>query len=75
MSEPQCIEISCSASSGGKVALIKYGNLTGDFSFFASRRYSIPDGWTEEQVAKFQREKTAELYAEVEVPAQAEADS
>ncbi len=74
MAEPQCIQASVSASTGGRVALVKYGNLTGDFHYSINRTYSIPEDWTEEQVEDFQATKLIELRERLEPIAQAEAD-
>lgn len=65
MSEPQCIEISASASVGGKVQLIRY-DLSAEYHFRLDSKYTIPDDWTEEQIAGFRSTMLDTLRAEVE---------
>lgn len=73
MDEPKCIEVSSWVSTGGKVQLVKF-ELNADYSFGESRKYSIPEGWTEQQVSEFHYEKTIELRGQIEPLAQQELD-
>jgi D-hexose-6-phosphate mutarotase len=73
MSEPVCTEITCNASVGGKVSIVKY-DLSSDVHFSLSRKYSIPEDWTEEQVEEFQTQKELEVYKQVDAMAQVEVD-
>lgn len=69
--EPVCTEINVSASCGGKVQIIKF-EFTADYHYSASAKYSIPEGWTEDQITEFRQAKYAELRVEVEGPADRE---
>jgi hypothetical protein len=73
MSEPKCIEVTASTSTGGRVQLVKF-ELSSDYHFSMTRRYSIPDDWTEDQVKEFNYEKTLELREQLEPIAQQEFD-
>lgn len=70
---PICTEASVSASVGGKVQIVKF-EYTADFHYSYSRKYSVPEGWTEQDVNDFQKAKIAELREELESVAQSEMD-
>lgn len=73
ISEPKCIEVGTTASVGGKVQVVKF-DVSVDYFYSISRKYSIPEDWTEEDVDKFQLSKTLELREKIEPFAQSEAD-
>lgn len=52
--EPKCVEMTVSRGGGGKIAIVDYGRHTSDYSIFLSRKYVVPDDWTDEQVDEFQ---------------------
>lgn len=58
--QPVCTEIVCSSSVGGKVQIVKF-EYTADYHFSITRKYSVPEGWTEEDVRDFQNDKVIEL--------------
>lgn len=74
MEQPICTEVTCHASTGGKIQLVKF-ELSADYGFSFSRKYQVPDGWDESQIAEFQRNKTQALRNEIERLAQSEYDS
>lgn len=68
MSEPTLTEIAVTHSAGGKVQMIKYVQ---DASYFVSesRKYAIPEDWTEEQANEFRDDKAAEIRERVDTAA------
>lgn len=58
--QPVCTEIVCSSSVGGKVQIVKY-EYQADYHFSITRKYSVPEGWTEDDVRDFQNDKVIEL--------------
>lgn len=58
--QPVCTEVVCSSSVGGKVQIVKF-EYTADYHFSITRKYSVPDGWTEDDVRDFQNDKVIEL--------------
>lgn len=72
--EPVCVEITVSASAGGKIAINDYGKRVSDWSVFMSKKLIIPEGWTQEQVDEFQSKTYDELYAKVDEIDQREHD-
>lgn len=73
MSEPVCTEVNVSASVGGKVQIVKY-EYTADYHYSMSRKYSVPEDWTEQDVRDFQQDKTITLRENLEGIAQGEMD-
>lgn len=73
MSEPKLIEISASASAGGKVQIIKYDESS-DYFVSLSQKYTIPDDWTAEEATEFQIAVQEELREHVDALAQIERD-
>lgn len=63
--QPVCTEVTCSSSVGGKVQIVKF-EYTADYHFSITRKYAIPDGWTEDDVDAFQRDKVIELRGQLE---------
>ena len=59
--QPQCIETGMHFGGGGKVAIIDFGKVSSDYSMHISRKYAVPEHWTEEQVGTFELTKLAEL--------------
>lgn len=58
--QPVCTEVLCSSSVGGKVQIVKF-EYTADYHFSISRKYTIPEGWSESDVEAFQTDKVIEL--------------
>lgn len=75
MSEPKCIEISVQHSGGGKVAIRDYGKISSNWGVSMTRRYEIPEDWTEEQVDEFQIVKNDHLHELIEIVDQDELDA
>jgi hypothetical protein len=69
--DPKCIEASASVSVGGRVQIVKF-EYSQDFHYSQNRKYEIPEDWTEEDVKRFQADKSAELRADLEKLAEAE---
>lgn len=63
--QPVCTEVVCSSSVGGKVQIVKF-EYTADYHFSITRKYSIPEGWSESDVDDFQRDKVIELRGNLE---------
>ena len=61
MAEPRCIEVTVSRSQQGNVALKDYGKHTSGYNLFFSRKYEIPEEWSEEDVDAFQLERQDHL--------------
>jgi hypothetical protein len=59
--EPVCIEIGTHWGIEGKVKVRDYGKLSSGYSGSMSRRFVIPDDWTQEQIDDFQREQRQNL--------------
>lgn len=62
-----------SSSVGGKLQIVKY-DYSADYHYSMSRKYSVPESWTEQDVKDFQQDKTIELRENIEGIAQAEMD-
>lgn len=73
MSAPVLTEISIAASAGGKVQIIKY-DLSSDYFVSESRKWSVPEDWTEEDVQEFTEARRDELRERIEKQAQIEFD-
>jgi hypothetical protein len=73
MSEPRLVEVSVTRSQGGKITIVKFDHSSDWFNSL-SRKYEIPEDWTEDQAAAFQIEKHAELEAIVDALDQADYD-
>lgn len=71
--QPRCVEVSASFSSGGKVSIEKY-DWSSDWHTSMSRRYEIPEGWSEEEIEAFQYAKWQELYDVVDAISDEEAE-
>ena len=63
--QPKCTEITVSSSVGGKVQIVKY-EFTSDFHYSMTRKYEIPEGWSEKDVEDFQIDKAVEIRGELE---------
>lgn len=70
---PQVIEVGASVSTGGKVQLKKY-ELSADYHFHLSAKWSIPEGWTDEDAESFRYEQVLRMRKELEPIAQSEVD-
>lgn len=73
MAEAKLKEISVSASTSGKVQIVKFEYSSG-YHFSIGHTYDV-EGLTEEEIAKFQDEKVRELQMEAEKHGQKEVDS
>ena len=51
-SEAKPLEVSVSSSVGGKVQIIKF-EYSEDYHFSQTEKWSVPEDWTEEQVAEY----------------------
>lgn len=67
--QPKCLEVTVNASTGGKVTIVKF-DLSSDYHFSQTARYSIPEDWSQEQVDKFVAEESLRLYEQVDGVAQ-----
>lgn len=74
MAEPRIIETGVSVSVGGKIQVKKY-EISSDYYFNQSAKWSIPDDWTDEQAQKFRAGQTADLKQAVEAFAQQEVEA
>lgn len=54
LTEPRCIEVACHWAIDGKVAIRDYGKHSSGYSGSMSRRFQIPEGWTQDQIDDFQ---------------------
>jgi len=72
-SEPTPLEITVSSSVGGKVQIIKF-EYSEDYHFSQSEKWSIPEDWSDEQVAEFRSGKQKALDADLQKLAQARVD-
>lgn len=73
MSQPRLIEVGCSVSTGGKIQLKRY-ELSSDYHFHLSGKWSVPEGMTEDDAEAFRHEQALRLRRELEPLAQAEID-
>lgn len=71
--KPVLIECGASVSSGGKVQLKKF-ELSSDYHFTVSGKWSVPPNWTDEQAEEFRHEMVLRLRRELEPIAQEEVD-
>lgn len=71
--QPVLIETGASVSTGGKLQLKKF-ELSADYHFHLSGKWSVPEEWTEEQAEEFRHEQALRLRRELEPLAQAEID-
>lgn len=51
-SEAKPLEVTVSSSIGGKVQIVKF-EYSEDYHFSQSEKWSIPEGWTEDQIEEF----------------------
>lgn len=72
--KPRLIEVSISASAGGKVEIIPYAKITSEYHLSISRRYEVPEGWSAEEAEAFQQEEYLRIREGVDNLAQAEYD-
>lgn len=59
--QPRCVEVSASYSAGGKVSIEKY-DWSSDWHGSMSRRFEIPEGWTDEEIEAFQYTQFQAIY-------------
>jgi hypothetical protein len=71
--KPVLIEAGASASTGGKVQLKKF-ELSADYHFHLSGKWTIPPDWDEDKAQQFRHEQVLRLRRELEPLAQAEID-
>lgn len=74
MPKPTCKEVRVEALSGGQVQLVKY-SLQNEFRYTQAETWSVPEDWTDEQIAEFKDELTSKVTEVVENRAQAEQDA
>lgn len=63
--QPVCTEVQCHAAVGGSVQIVEF-KYTAKYNFFITRKYTIPEGWTESDVDDFQKDKVIELRGQLE---------
>lgn len=68
-SEAKPLEVSVSSSVGGKVQIIKF-EYSEDYHFSQTEKWSIPEDWTEEQVAEFRKTLQTKLDTDLQEQAQ-----
>ena len=61
MSEPQVIETTINRGGGGKVAIMEYGKIGSDYHVSITRKYAIPEDWTEDDFNEFEATKLKEF--------------
>lgn len=66
VSKPRCIEIAVQHSGGGKVAIKEYGKISSNWGLSMSRRFEIPEDWTQDQIDDFQLREHARLMQLIE---------
>lgn len=71
--KPVLIECGASVSTGGKMQLKKY-ELSSDWHFHLSGKWTMPPGMSEEDAESFRHEQVLRLRQELEPIAQAEVD-
>lgn len=74
ITQPKCVEISVQHSGGGKVSLRSYGAIQSSWGLSMSRRFEIPEGWTQDQIDEFQIVEHDRLHSLIEPIDQAEFD-
>jgi len=68
-SEAKPLEVSVSSSVGGKVQIIKF-EYSEDYHFSQTEKWSVPEDWTEEQVAEFRKTLQTKLDTDLQEQAQ-----
>lgn len=71
--KPELIECGASVSTGGKLQLKKF-ELSADYHFHLSGKWTMPEGMTEQEAEEFRHEQIMRLRQELEPIAQAEID-
>lgn len=74
LTEPQCVEVEITASSGGKVQIVQF-KLSNDFTFGYTEKYTIPTDWTPERLEEWRDNKLDEIKRKVDEHAQVEQDA
>lgn len=74
MAEAKPLEVSISASVGGKVQIVKYEY---DENYFISmtQKWSVPEDWNEEEVEVFRKYEFSKLRSQVQELGQVEVDA
>jgi hypothetical protein len=73
MSEARLTEVTLSNSAGGKIQIIKFDEAS-DYHVSETRKFSIPEDWTDDQVDEFLIVQREELRTHVDTLAQRERD-
>jgi hypothetical protein len=73
--EPVVTEIHVHYHGGGKVAIEDYGGESYDYGASVSRHYTIPPGWTEQQVKDFELQQTLDIRDNIDPLLQVERDA
>lgn len=71
--KPELIECGASVSTGGKIQLKKF-ELSADYHYHLSGKWTMPPGMTEEDAEHFRNEQLLRLRQELEPIAQSEID-
>lgn len=71
--KPELIEAGASVSMGGKIQLKKY-EISTDYHFHISGKWSMPEGMTDSDAEKFRYEQVLRLRQELEPIVQSEID-
>lgn len=74
-SEPKVVEVTVHYHGGGKVAIEDYGGESYSYGASASRKYTVPIDWTEDQVADFELQKVLEIRDNLDPLLQVERDA
>lgn len=74
MSEPTLTNVEITASTGGRVQIVKF-NLQNEFGFGYTEKYTIPIDWSEERIETWQHNKMLAIKARVDEFAQVEQDA
>lgn len=72
---PVATDIRVHYHAGGKVAIEEYGKESYEYGASVSRSFTIPDGWTTDQVELFTLEQTLKIRDELDPLLQEERDS
>jgi hypothetical protein len=71
-SEPQLTEVVISHTAGGAVAIREYSNEKSSYSYFESRKFVFPEGWSEADIEAYVEDKRKPLRERVDDIASAE---
>lgn len=72
--QPVPLEVSISASVGGKVQIVKY-EYDENYFISMSQKWSVPEDWTEDEIEVFRRYQYSKLREQVQGLGQVEVDT